>query len=255
MRVIGDRCTEILRDTENASRKAPHCKTRMRTDKNLPHAATGPLRRKTQAGNTQKYQSVLLVGPPGVGKGTQGELLSGIPGIYHLSSGDMFRQLEPHSDLGKIFHEYATRGDLVPDDITVKIWRHYMQTQISKQEYNPNCNLLILDGIPRNIKQAALIAPYINVLKIIYMICENQQVMFSRIRGRAAKEHRLDDAQESIVRHRWTVYKRETEPLIDYYSQELIRIVDADTIPAEVLLQILSAVIPVQKEHLSPPFL
>ncbi len=227
----------------------------MRTDKNFPHAAKEPLANKPIADETQKYQSVLLVGPPGVGKGTQGELLSRIPGIYHLSSGNMFRQLDPNSAPGKLFHKYATRGDLVPDEITVKIWKDYIQTQVLEKTFNPGHDLLILDGIPRNIKQASLIKPYVKVLKILYMICTNPEVMFQRIRGRAAKEHRLDDAQESIVRYRWEIYKQETEPLIDCYPQELVRIVDAETIPAEVLQQILEAVVPIQKKHFSPPLM
>ncbi len=229
----------------------------MRTDTNLPHGATEPHvsgvchSAPLKVDATQKYQSVLLVGPPGVGKGTQGELLARIPGMYHLSSGEMFRQLDTDSHLGQIFHKYATLGDLVPDEITVQIWRDYVAAQVAERTYDPARDLLILDGIPRNVAQAALIDSDINVLKIIYMVCENQEVMFQRIRGRAAKEHRLDDAEEAVVRYRWDVYKRETEPLIDYYPQEFIRIIDADTIPAEVLHQILAAIVPVQKMHFS----
>ena len=224
----------------------------MRTDTILPHGAT---KQVCPATTTQKFQSILLVGPPGVGKGTQGELLSRIPGMYHLSSGAMFRELDTDSELGRIFHKYASLGDLVPDEITVQIWRDYVQKQVSEATYNPARDLLILDGIPRNTMQADLINPHVNVLRIIYMICENQEVMFQRIRGRASKENRFDDSQEGIVRHRWEVYKQETEPLIDHYPQELVRIVDADTIPAAVLQQILAAVVPVQKEHFKPAFM
>ena len=224
----------------------------MRTDTILPHGANN---RVCPATTTQKFQSVLLVGPPGVGKGTQGELLAQIPGMYHLSSGAMFRELDTDSELGRIFHKYASLGDLVPDEITVQIWRDYIQKQVAEDTYNPARDLLILDGIPRNTAQADLINPHVNVLRIIYMICENQEVMFRRIRGRATKESRFDDSQEAIVHHRWQVYKQETEPLIDHYPQELVRIVDAEAIPAAVLQQILSAVVPVQKEHFSPAFM
>lgn len=223
----------------------------MRTDTILPHGANNRVCPTT----TQKFQSILLVGPPGVGKGTQGELLSQIPGMYHLSSGAMFRELDPGSELGRIFHKYASLGDLVPDEITVQIWRDYVQKQVAEDTYDPARDLLILDGIPRNTAQADLINQHVNVLRIIYMICENQEVMFRRIRGRATKENRFDDSQEAIVRHRWQVYKQETEPLIDHYPQELVRIVDAEAIPAAVLQQILSAIVPVQKEHFSPAFM
>ena len=201
------------------------------------------------------YRSIMLVGPPGAGKGTQGKLLSQIPGIFHISSGDMFRQLDENSELGQLFQQFDLHGNLVPDQVTIKIWREYVETKVAEKVYNPESDLLVLDGIPRDIEQAELIAPYINVLKIIYMVCEDREVMFERIRGRALKEDRQDDTDEAIVRHRWDVYKEKTEPLIDYYPQELIRIVDADRIPAEVLHDILGAVVPIQKKHFSPAFL
>lgn len=201
------------------------------------------------------FQSVLLVGPPGVGKGTQGKLLSHIPGIYHLSSGDMLRELDVNSELGQLFQEYATRGDLVPDKPTIKIWKEYIQSKIEQEVYNPETDLLVLDGIPRSIAQAELMSPYINVLKILFMVCEDREVMFERIRGRALKEKRKDDHDELVVRYRWDFYKQVTEPMIDFYPQETLRIIDADNIPAAVLQQILNVIVPIQKKCFSPPHL
>ena len=200
-----------------------------------------------------RFRSVVLVGPPGVGKGTQGKLLASIPGIFHLSSGDMFRELDDESDFGQLFHEYATRGDLVPDDITVKIWLQYVKNKVEQGVYDPESDLLILDGIPRNLAQAELLSPYVKILKILFMVCEDREVMFERIRGRALKEKRRDDADELVVRYRWDLYKRDTEPMIDHFTQEMVRIIDADMIPAGVLLQILSALVPIQKSCFSPP--
>ena len=79
--------------------------------------------------------------------------------------------------------------------------------------------------------------------------------MFKRIRGRSLKENRIDDSEEIVVRYRWDVYKRETEPLIDYYPQDMIRIIDADTTAADVLHQILSTIVPIQKNHFKPPLM
>lgn len=216
----------------------------MITDKNPLHEADGLC-----------YQAVMLVGPPGVGKGTQGKMLAQIPGIFHVSSGDMFRELDINSKCGQIFQQYASVGKLVPDDITIKIWQDYMETKVREGTYTPECDLLILDGIPRNIVQAALIAPYIKIFKVIFMVCEDREVMFKRIRGRAHKENRIDDTQEVVVRYRWDLYKRDTEPLIDHYPQELIRIIDADNIPAYVLNQILSEIVPIQKDYFKPPLM
>ena len=214
----------------------------MITDKSPPPEATGPC-----------YRAVLLVGPPGVGKGTQGKMLAQIPGIFHISSGDMFRELDRNSKFGQIFQEYAGIGKLVPDDITIKIWQDYMAAKVRDAVYKPKTDLLILDGIPRNITQASLMAPFVKIFKVIYMVCEDREVMFKRIRGRSLKEHRIDDAEELVVRYRWDVYKRETEPLIDYYPQERVRIVDANTIPSDVLYEILSEIVPIQKKHFEPP--
>lgn len=201
------------------------------------------------------FQSVLLVGPPGVGKGTQGKMLSHIPGIFHISSGDMLRELDANSEYGQLFHKYATKGKFVPDEATIRIWKEYVWSKIEEKVYNPETDLLVLDGIPRSIAQAELLSPYINVIKILFMVCEDREVMFERIRGRALKEDRQDDANESVVRDRWDVYKQLTEPMIDYYPQETVRIIDADNIPAEVLHQILTAIVPIQKKCFSPPHL
>ena len=201
------------------------------------------------------YQAVLLVGPPGVGKGTQGKLLAQIPGIFHVSSGDMFRELDTNSKCGQIFQEYASVGKLVPDDITIKIWQDYMAVKVREGLYTPERDLLILDGIPRNIIQAALIDRYITVFKVIFMVCEDREVMFRRIRGRSLKEHRIDDSEEVVVRYRWDLYKRDTEPMIDHYPQEMIRIIDADNIAADVLHQILSEIVPIQKDYFKPPLM
>ena len=216
----------------------------MTTDKNPLHEVIGP-----------RYHAVMLVGPPGVGKGTQGKMLAQIPGIFHISSGDMFRELDTNSKYGQTFQEYASVGKLVPDEITVEIWQHYMETKVRDGVYTPECDLLILDGIPRNIAQARLMEPYIEVFKIIYMVCEDREVMFKRIRGRSLKENRIDDSEELVVRYRWDVYKRETEPLIDHYPQKLIRLIDADNIASDVLLQILSAIVPIQKKYFKPPLM
>lgn len=216
---------------------------------NKPLCTEEPISEKEE----QCFRSVVLVGPPGAGKGTQGKLLSHIPGIFHLSSGDMFRELDQDSELGQLFNQYATQGDFVPDDITLKTWLQYVNSKIEKNVYNPETDLLVLDGIPRSIQQAELLTPFVHVLKILFLVCEDREVMFERIRGRAVKEKRRDDASEYVARYRWDEYKNKTEPLIDYYPQELIRIIDADNIPADVLHQILAAIVPIQKNCFSPP--
>ena len=216
----------------------------MTTDKNDLHEVDG-----------LRHRAVMLVGPPGVGKGTQGKMLSQIPGIFHVSSGDMFRELDTNSEFGRIFQQYAGVGKFVPDEITIKIWQDYMATKVRTGLYTPERDLLILDGIPRNITQAKLIEPYVELFKIICMECKDREVMFERIRGRALKENRIDDAEKSVVYYRWKLYEELTQPLLFHYPIELIRHVDPDNIASDVLLQILSAIVPIQKKYFKPPLM
>ena len=197
-----------------------------------------------------RYQTILLLGPPGAGKGTQGKLLGAIPGFFHLSCGEVFRTLDVNSELGKTALQYSSHGELVPDDITIKIWEEYIYAHTTVP-YNPHVDLLILDGIPRNVNQAMLMEKHIEVLRLIYLVCEDEEAMRLRLRRRALEEKRTDDVHEDVIRHRWKVYQRETQPVVNYYPQSIVRIVDALGTPAEVLHQILEIVVPIQNAHCS----
>ncbi|MEY5032826.1 MAG: adenylate kinase, partial [Planctomycetota bacterium] len=105
-------------------------------------------------GGTRRYKTILLFGAPGAGKGTQGKILGKVPGFYHLACGDVFRSLDMASDLGRKFMEYSSRGELVPDELTIEMWRQNMHAQTVLSIYKPNVDLLVLDGIPRNVNQA-----------------------------------------------------------------------------------------------------
>lgn len=200
-----------------------------------------------------KYQTILLFGAPGSGKGTQGKVLGKIPGFYHLSCGDVFRTLDIHSELGKIFCEYSSRGELVPDDVTIKMWHDNMHAQTVLSLFKPHEDLLVLDGIPRNRNQAELLSNNIEVLEIVHLVCSDKEKMVERLRRRALKENRADDAREDVIRHRWEVYERETAPVLDFYPPEIIKQVDAVGSPASVLQHILEVVVPVQESHFRNP--
>lgn len=197
--------------------------------------------------NDSRYRTVLLFGPPGAGKGTQGKILGSIPGFLHVASGDVFRSLDPASELGKIFADYSSRGALVPDDLTVKMWEEHTRNLTAEGKYTPSSELLMLDGIPRNLNQARLMDEHIQVLSLIHLGCEDEDAMVDRLSRRAIKENRVDDAREDVIRHRLKVYEQETQPLIDYYSASLVNVVDALGTPAEVLQQVLKLVAPIQR--------
>lgn len=196
-----------------------------------------------------RYQTVLMFGAPGVGKGTQGRILAQIPGFFHMSTGDMFRTLDLHSEIGQQIMGFMTKGELVPNELTVRLWRDNAHARSVLGHYKPHEDILILDGLPRNTEQAKLIEPDINVLAVVHLVCHDKDEMVKRLRRRALKENRQDDAKESVIRHRWEIYERETAPVLACYPDEIIHRVDAMGSPAEVLQHILEEIVPVQEAH------
>lgn len=198
-----------------------------------------------------RYKTVLLFGAPGAGKGTQGQLLGNIPGFYHLSTGDMFRSLDRESEMGRIFARYSEKGELVPDELTIDLWRHYMDAQIASGAYTPQSDLLILDGIPRTTTQTELMDQYIDVLAVVHLAAANPEEMVMRLRNRALEQNRVDDAQEDVIRNRLEIYRCETRPVLGHYDRSLVHDIDAIGTLAMVLRDILGVVAPIQARCLS----
>ncbi len=198
----------------------------------------------------QAYQAVLLFGGPGSGKGTQGKLLGRQADLFHSASGDIFRNLDPQSEMGAICGGYLSKGELVPDQTTLSIWTEAIHSHILAQEYNPKEQILILDGIPRTVVQAQRLEAYIKVLGIVHLKCADTQAMFKRIRGRALSQGRVDDANEDIIRRRWEIYEIQTKPVLAFYPDRLINPIDAMGTVEQVREQVLAVIAPL-REHLS----
>lgn len=195
------------------------------------------------------YRSILLFGPPGVGKGTQGKSLASIPGFYHFSIGDVFRSINIDSPDGQEICKYTSKGQLVPDELTVQIWAKALDAFVALSRFKPREDLLIVDGIPRNVAQTELIKNHIDIIQIINLDCDDDEEMINRMHHRAIRENRADDADEVIIRHRFKVYREFSKPVLSYYPDEIISSVNALCSPAEVLRNILGLVIPTQNEH------
>lgn len=200
-----------------------------------------------------RYRTILMFGAPGVGKGTQGTLLGAIPGFFHLATGDIFRSLDAESDLGMEFLRYSTKGLLVPDDLTMRIWQQYVEDLVGSSHYTPARDLLVLDGMPRTIVQVDAIADLAEVMGIIHLVAPDIDKMVQRMKRRAEKQNRSDDADEAVIRKRFEVYAAETEPVLARFDQGLIHEIGAVGLPAEVLLKILSIVAPLYREHFGNP--
>lgn len=194
-----------------------------------------------------RYQAVLLFGAPGAGKGTQGTLLGRVPGYFHLSTGDMFRSMDRESELGREFYEYSSRGELVPDETTVELWSRYTRALTVVNRYRPSRELMVLDGLPRTVRQVDLIRDHVDVCCILHLVASDREAMIERLRGRALKEKRTDDAREEVVRNRLDVYERETRPVLDRFDPGLVREIDALGTPGAVLGAVLAAVTPIHE--------
>ena len=186
-----------------------------------------------------KYRSILLFGAPGVGKGTQGKILGSIPNFYHCACGDVFRNLRADSPLGRLFIEYSGRGQLVPDEPTIELWRHFIENNTKIGRFHPDTDTLVLDGIPRNVAQAKILKNTLNVSAVFYMRSSDEEKLVARIQRRAVKENRLDDANLNVIRDRLHVYESETKPVLKFYGRSLVHNINADQSPAKVLVDIL----------------
>ncbi|MCW5558518.1 MAG: nucleoside monophosphate kinase [Verrucomicrobiae bacterium] len=198
-----------------------------------------------------KYRAILLFGAPGAGKGTQGKILGQIPNFVHFSCGDAFRNLRVDSPLGRVFVEYASKGQLVPDEPTIELWKQSVDGLIATNRFNPEADTLLLDGIPRNPNQARILEDLIEVKAIFNLFCPVVDRLIARLQRRALKENRLDDANVEVIRARLETYKRETRAVLNCYQDTLIHQIDSTQEPLYVLLDILKILARIPKPAVS----
>ena len=162
---------------------------------------------------------VVLLGPPGAGKGTQAEKLAEKLEVPHLSTGDLFREnIGNGTELGLKAKRYLDAGDLVPSELTNEL----VDDRLSKPDTNDG---FILDGYPRSVQQAKALDDMLErrgtKLDAVLEFRVSEQVLLERLKARG----RADDTDEVIL-NRMKIYRDETAPLIEYYTDEL-KTVDA----------------------------
>ena len=157
--------------------------------------------------------NILVLGPQGSGKGTQATRLAEEHQIPHVSTGDMFRALDGSSELGREVKAIMDRGDLVPDEITIRMIRERLAAEDAQAGF-------ILDGFPRNLAQAEaldeMLAEIGRALDVILFFDLDDATATERALGRAHEEGRTDDTPETIAR-RLAVYHEQTEPVVEHY--------------------------------------
>jgi adenylate kinase len=167
---------------------------------------------------------LVLLGPPGAGKGTQAARVACRFGTAHIATGDIFRaNVVEGTELGRAAQEYMDRGDLVPDDVVIAM--------VMERLADDDCEAgFVLDGFPRTVEQAeALDRQLVDLgspLHAVLCFDISEEELLRRLAGRAAAQHRSDDAEQTI-RHRLEVFADKTRPLIDYYRhRRLLTMVD-----------------------------
>ncbi len=161
--------------------------------------------------------NLILFGPPGSGKGTQAANMIEKYGLLHISTGDLFRyEMGNKTPLGIKAQEYMSKGELVPDEITIGMLKN-------KVNANPEVSGIIFDGFPRTIAQAQALDTFLNekntsvTLLVALDVPDDELVQRILLRGKTSR--RNDDNDESIIRNRIKVYNEDTAPIFDYYAQ------------------------------------
>jgi adenylate kinase len=139
--------------------------------------------------------------------------------------------------------QYSSKGELVPDEITIQLWKESIKAAESAGRYKSDIDYLLLDGIPRNVRQAQLMDEIIDVRRVFHLSCPEREKVVARLKKRALKDNRLDDANEEVIRRRLEAYDKESKPLLDYYGAKLVTTIDATQAPVKVLRDILDHIV------------
>ncbi len=187
-----------------------------------------------------KYRTILLFGMPGSGKGTQGAVLGQLPDFMHISCGEVFRQLSKHGQLGQEIVRYTSQGAMVPDEVTVKIWKRHIQILELQELIFPSIHTLLLDGLPRNYAQAEMLDEMLDVVQVFHLNITDTSKAMERLKARALRENRLDDINDEVIKRRLQTYYDETFQTLKFYDPSIIYEIDAAQPTLDVLRDIVN---------------
>ena len=161
-------------------------------------------------------KNIILFGKPGAGKGTQAALLRDAFQLVHISTGDLCRyNIGNNTSLGALAKSYMDQGDLVPDEVTIKM----LEAEV---DANPDAGGFIFDGFPRTAKQAEALDEFLHGKKMSIQATialeVDEEVLIKRLLNRGKDSGRADDQDEEKIRNRFEEYNNKTAPLISYYK-------------------------------------
>ena len=166
----------------------------------------------------KKMINIVLFGPPGAGKGTQAKKLVEKYNLHHLSTGDVFRaNIKDETPLGVLAKSYIDKGDLVPDEVTIKML-------VSEIDAHPKANGFIFDGFPRTIAQAKALDEILHErgtsISMMIALDVEEEELKERLKNRALSSGRTDDADPEIIKNRISEYMEKTFPLKAFYDDQ-----------------------------------
>ena len=187
-----------------------------------------------------RYRTHVLFGMPGSGKGTQGAVLGQLPDLVHISMGDIFRKIPKYGRIGREIEQYTSQGRMVPDDLTIRIFKRHLHIQEMQELVQPEQNTLILDGLPRSYAQAEMLDNVLDVVQIFHLLIKDTKLAMERLKVRALRENRLDDMNEEVIRRRLSTYYEDTYKTLSFYPPEIVYDIDAGQCMIDVLRDIVN---------------
>ena len=162
--------------------------------------------------------NLILFGKPGSGKGTQAEFVKSKYDLIHISTGDIFRyNISQQTDLGILAKSYMEKGDLVPDNVTIKM----LEAEVNK---SPDSNGFIFDGFPRTTIQAEMLDEFLQTkdlsISMTIALEVDEDILIERLINRGKESGRVDDQDKSKIQNRFEEYNKKTSTLIDYYKNQ-----------------------------------